>query len=331
MKAVILDEHGSTDGFKLAEIPTPIVLPGHVVLKVCASSVNPVDCKIRNGMLAGIGPELPGVLHGDVAGIISEVGEGVEGFEVGDEVYGCVGGFKGIPGVLSEYALADSRLLSKKPFSLSMKEAAVLPLVGITAWNALIDRGQLSEGQKVLVHAGAGGVGHIALQLAKAMGVEVHTTISSPVKEDLALQMGADQAINYSQITPEQYVHEFTEGIGYDLVFDTVGGICLDQSFEAAKEYGTVVSIAARSTHDLTHAHIKSLSLHVVFMLLPILKNQLRDKHGEILSKISSLVEDGKIHPLLHEETFSFEDVGQAHQCWEAGGVNGKISLENTW
>jgi NADPH2:quinone reductase len=331
MKAIILDEHGTVDGFKLSEIPNPIVLPGHVILKVCASSVNPVDCKIRNGMLAGIGPELPGILHGDVAGVISEVGEGVEDFQVGDEVYGCIGGFKGMPGVLCEYALADARLLSKKPISLSMKEAAVLPLIGITAWNALIDRGQLSEGKRVLVHAGTGGVGHFALQLAKAMGAEVHTTISSPVKEDLALQMGADCAINYSQITPEQYVKEFTEGMGYDLVFDTVGGICLDQSFEAAKEYGTVVSIAARANHDLSQVHVKSLSLHVVFMLLPILKNQFREKHGEILSKISNLVDNGKIKPLLHEERFSFEDVGQAHQCWEAGGVIGKISLENTW
>lgn len=331
MKAIILDEHGTVDGFKLSEIPNPIVLPGHVILKVCASSVNPVDCKIRNGMLAGIGPELPGILHGDVAGVISEVGEGVEDFQVGDEVYGCIGGFKGMPGVLCEYALADARLLSKKPISLSMKEAAVLPLIGITAWNALIDRGQLSEGKRVLVHAGTGGVGHFALQLAKAMGAEVHTTISSPVKEDLALQMGADCAINYSQITPDQYVKEFTEGMGYDLVFDTVGGICLDQSFEAAKEYGTVVSIAARANHDLSQVHVKSLSLHVVFMLLPILKNQFREKHGEILSKISSLVDDGKIKPLLHEERFSFEDVGQAHQCWEEGGVIGKISLENTW
>ena len=331
MKAIILDEHGTVDRFKLSEIPNPIVLPGHVILKVRASSVNPVDCKIRNGMLAGIGPELPGVLHGDVAGVISEVGEGVEDFQVGDEVYGCIGGFKGMPGVLCEYALADARLLSKKPISLSMKEAAVLPLIGITAWNALIDRGQLSEGKRVLVHAGTGGVGHFALQLAKAMGAEVHTTISSPVKEDLALQMGADCAINYSQVTPEQYVKEFTEGIGYDLVFDTVGGICLDQSFEAAKEYGTVVSIAARANHDLSQVHVKSLSLHVVFMLLPILKNQFREKHGEILSKISNLVDDGKIKPLLHEERFSFEDVGQAHQCWEEGGVIGKISLENTW
>jgi NADPH2:quinone reductase len=331
MKAIVFNEHGSTGNFSLVEMEKPKAIEGHVVIEVCASSLNPVDCKIRNGMLAAIGPELPGVLHGDVAGVISEVGEGVEDFQVGDEVYGCIGGFKGMPGVLCEYALADARLLSKKPISLSMKEAAVLPLIGITAWNALIDRGQLSEGKRVLVHAGTGGVGHFALQLAKAMGAEVHTTISSPVKEDLALQMGADCAINYSQITPEQYVKEFTEGMGYDLVFDTVGGICLDQSFEAAKEYGTVVSIAARANHDLSQVHVKSLSLHVVFMLLPILKNQFREKHGEILSKISNLVDNGKIKPLLHEERFSFEDVGQAHQCWEEGGVIGKISLENTW
>jgi NADPH2:quinone reductase len=236
-----------------------------------------------------------------------------------------------MPGVLAEYALADSRLIAKKPSSLSMKEAAALPLIGITAWNGLIERGQVSEGQRVLVHAGMGGVGHIAIQLAKAMGAEVHTTISGPVKADLALQMGADQAINYSQFKPKQYIQEFTEGMGYDLVFDTVGGVCLDQSFEAVKEYGTVVSIAARSCHDLTNVHIKSLSLHVVFMLLPILKNEMREKHGEILKKICGLAEDGRIQPLLHKETFSFEDLGGAHECWEAGRAIGKISLENTW
>ena len=331
MKAVILDEHGSADGFRLSEIPKPTVLSGHVVLKVCASSVNPVDCKIRNGILAGISPDLPGLLHGDVAGIVSETGEAVEGFEVGDEVYGCVGGFKGMPGVLAEYTLADPRLLAHKPKVLSMMEAAVLPLIGITAWNGLINRGALAKGERVLVHAGTGGVGHFALQLAKAMGAEVHTTISNANKSALALHLGADQVINYSETSPKEYVQKLTDGLGYDLVFDTVGGGCLDHSFEAAKDYGKVVSIAARAIHDLTPVHVKSLSLHVVFMLLPILKKQLRDKHGEILSNISRLVEDGKIKPLLHEEKFSFEEVGKAHECWEAGRSIGKISLENTW
>ena len=147
MKAIILDLHGSADSFKCKEIPKPKIIPKHVILKVSASGVNPVDCKIRSGLLAGIGPELPGILHGDVAGVVTEVGEGVIDFKVGDEVFGCIGGFKGMPGVLAEYALADVRLLSLKPASLSMAEAAVLPLVAITAWNALLDRGRISKGE----------------------------------------------------------------------------------------------------------------------------------------------------------------------------------------
>jgi NADPH2:quinone reductase len=331
VKTILLKEHGGVEGFDLAEIPQPLVQNDHVIIKVCASSINPVDCKIRGGMLAAIGPDLPGVIHGDVAGIVTEVGDGVKELEVGDEVYGCIGGFKDMPGVLSEYALADPRLLAKKPANLSMREAAVLPLVGITSWNALIDRGSLTKGQRVLVHAGTGGVGHFGLQLAKAMGAEVHTTISNGQKEELAQELGADHVINYFKMSPKQYVAQFTEGTGYDLVFDTVGGTCLDHSFEAAKEYGTVVSIAARSKHDLTQVHVKSLSLHVVFMLLPILKNQYREQHGNILNKITELVENGKIKPLLHDEEFSFEEVGLAHECWESGRSIGKISIGNTW
>ena len=331
MKAILLKKHGGVEEFDLAEIPRPLVQNDHVIIKVCASSVNPVDCKIRGGMLAAIGPDLPGVIHGDVAGIVTEVGDGVKELEEGDEVYGCIGGFKDIPGVLSEYALADPRLLAKKPANLSMREAAVLPLVGITSWNALVDRGSLAKGQRVLVHAGTGGVGHFGLQLAKAMGAEVHTTISNGQKEVLAQELGADHVINYFKMSPKQYVAQFTEGMGYDLVFDTVGGTCLDHSFKAAKEYGTVVSIAARSKHDLTQVHVKSLSLHVVFMLLPILKNQYREQHGNILNKITELVENRKIKPLLHDEEFSFEEVGLAHECWESGRSIGKISIGNTW
>ena len=331
MKTILLKEHGGVEGFDLAEIPHPLVQNDHVIIKVCASSINPVDCKIRGGMLASIGPDLPGVIHGDVAGIVTEVGDGVKELEVGDEVYGCIGGFKDMPGVLSEYALADPRLLAKKPANLSMREAAVLPLVGITSWNALIDRGSLTKGQRVLVHAGTGGVGHFGLQLAKAMGAEVHTTISNGQKEELAQELGADHVINYFKMSPKQYVAQFAEGTGYDLVFDTVGGTCLDHSFEAAKDYGTVVSIAARSKHDLTQVHVKSLSLHVVFMLLPILRNQYREQHGNILNKITELVENGKIKPLLHDEEFSFEEVGLAHECWESGRSIGKISIGNTW
>jgi NADPH2:quinone reductase len=331
MKAIVLNENGSTRNFSLVEMEKPKAIDGHVVIEVCASSLNPVDCKIRNGMLAAIGPDLPGVLHGDVAGIVTEIGDGVERFKVGDEVYGCIGGFKGMPGVLSEFALADAKLLARKPENLSMSEAASLPLVGITSWNALIDRANIKNGQRVLVHAGTGGVGHFALQLAKAMGAETHSTVSSYQKANLAKDLGADEVINYSELEVQQYVQKFTGGIGYDLVFDTVGGKCLDHSFKAAKEHGTVVSIAARSEHDLTPVHTKSLSLHVVFMLLPILRNTGRESHGETLTKIRDLVEQAKIKPLLHEQRFSFEEAGRAHECWEAGNAIGKIVLENKW
>ena len=331
MKAIVLCEHGSVENFSLVEMDEPKASHGNVVIKVCASSLNPVDCKIRSGMLEAISPELPGVLHGDVAGIITEVGSGVEGFKEGDEVYGCIGGFKGMPGVLSEFALADTKLLARKPRTISMAEAASLPLVGITSWNALIDRANIKAGQKVLVHAGTGGVGHFALQLAKAIGAETHSTISNDQKANHAKDLGADEVINYSELEVQEYVKKFTSGTGYDLVFDTVGGKCLDQSFWAAKEHGTVVSIAARTEHDLTPVHIKSLTLHVVFMLLPILRNTYRERHGKILSKISDLVEKAKVKPLLHEQRFSFEEIGKAHECWESGNVIGKIALENIW
>ena len=330
MKAILLKEHGGVEGFSVEEIPEPEVRPGHLLVKVAASSVNPVDYKIRQGLLP-VGPVLPGILHGDMAGTITQVGEGVESFEAGDEVYGCVGGFKGMPGVLSEYVLVDPRLVAKKPSNLSMVEAAALPLVGITAWNALIDRASVCEGQRILVHAATGGVGHVGLQLAKAFGAQVHATASDDRKIGIGLELGADRMINYKQTDVNSYVQSETGGEGYDIVFDTVGGKCLDNSFQAAKIGGSVVSIAARSTHDLTPVHIKSLSLHVVFMLLPILRDQGRERHGEILRELTKLVEIGKVRPLLHEEAFDFQEVGRAHEALESGNAIGKVALHANW
>lgn len=308
----------------------PEVSPGHALVKVSASSVNPVDYKIRQGLLP-VGPELPGILHGDLAGTVEQVGEGVSNIVEGDEVYGCVGGFKGLPGVLSEYALADARLLAKKPRNLSMVEAATLPLVGITAWNALIDRVQVRTGQKVLVHGSCGGVGHIGIQLAKAFGSEVHATASDDNKIAVGFDLGADRMINYKETQVDAYVQSETEGKGYDAVFDTAGGKCLDDSFQAAKIGGNVVSIAARSTHDLTPVHVKSLSLHGVFMLLPIIRDDGREKHGEILGQLTGLVEGGKLRPLVHEEVFDFQEVGRAHEALESGQILGKVALRANW
>ncbi len=329
MKAIILHAHGGPELFRIEDRPKPEIKPGHALIRVAASSVNPVDFKIRQGLIP-IGPELPGILHGDMSGTVEEVGEGVEGFTEGDEVYGCIGGFKDLPGVLADYALADARLLARKPTNLSMIEAAALPLVTITAWNALMDRAQVSEGQRVLVHAAAGGVGHIALQIAKAAGAEVHVTASSEEKIALGRELGADVGINYKEATVEEYVAAHTNGEGYDVVFDTVGTTRLDDSFQAAKIGGTVVSIAARSTHDLTHVHVRALTLHVVFMLLPLARNIGREHHGAILRQATQLVEAGKLRPHLHTEVFPFERVGDAHALLESGGTFGKIVLSNS-
>jgi NADPH2:quinone reductase len=329
MKAIILHAHGGPELFRIEDRPKPEIKPGHVLIRVAASSVNPVDFKIRQGLIP-IGPELPGILHGDMSGTVEEIGEGVEGFTEGDEVYGCIGGFKDLPGVLADYALADARLLARKPTNLSMIEAAALPLVTITAWNALMDRAKVSEGQRVLVHAAAGGVGHVALQIAKAAGAEVHVTASSEEKIALGRELGADIGINYKEATVEEYVADHTNGEGYDVVFDTVGTTRLNDSFQAAKIGGTVVSIAARSTHDLTHVHVRALTLHVVFMLLPLARNIGREHHGAILRQATQLVEAGKLRPHLHTEVFPFERVGDAHALLESGGTFGKIVLSNS-
>ncbi len=166
MKAYVVWNYGPNAQFELADILKPTIRPGHVLIQVKATSLNPVDWKIRT-LDVPIAPELPAVLHGDVAGVVTEVGEGVSTFNVGDEVYGCAGGVKGQGGALAEYMLADAQLLAHKPQTLGFRETAALPLVSITAWEGLIDRARVQPGQQVLVHAAAGGVGHVALQLAK--------------------------------------------------------------------------------------------------------------------------------------------------------------------
>ena len=156
-------------------------------------------------------------------------------------------------------------------------------------------------------------------------------TCSSKEKAKRTRELGADVVINYRNLNVKEYVESFTDGKGYDVVFDTVGGSCLDDSFVAAKINGTVVSIAARASHDLSQVHVKSLSLHVVFMLLPLIRNEGRSQHGEILAKLGKLVENNQVRPVLHSKSFDFEDVGSAHNCLEKGNVLGKVSLVSNW
>ncbi len=330
MKAYVINRFGGPEVFEPAELPKPGVRPGHVLIRVAATSVNPIDYKIRRGDVP-VGPDFPAVLHADVAGVVEAVGEGVEDFAPGDEVYGCAGGMKGLPGALAEYMLADARLIAPRPRSLTLEEAAALPLVSITAWEALIGKLDLQPARRVLIHGGAGGVGHIGVQLAKWRGAVVHATCGSPEKMEIARSLGADEVINYREETVEDYVARCTDGEGFDAVFDTVGGQTLADSITAAGLWGQVVTISGRSTLDIKPAFQKSLSLHTVFMLIPMLHNRNREAHGRILREIAALVDEGRLRPLIHERRFGFSEVAEAHALLEGGGATGKIVLTADW
>lgn len=328
MKAQVLDGFGGPEVFRESEVQRPQIKAGHVLIRVEATSVNPVDYKLRSGAIPGVTPASPSVLHGDVAGVIEEVGDGVGGFSVGDEVYGCAGGFAGMEGgALAEYLLADADLLAHKPGTLSMREAAALPLVGITAWEALVGRARVTPGENVLVHGATGGVGHVAIQLASACGAQVFCTGSSEEKIEIARELGADGGINYRERSVQEYVDEYAGGRGFDLVFDTVGDENLVRSFEAVRSEGQVASIVTHETYDLSPLHDKSLSLHVVLMLIPLVSGEGRARHGQILSRLSRMVEAGRLRPLLDNERFGLFEAAEAHRRLESGDAVGKVTL----
>ena len=260
-------------------------------------------------------------------GVVEMVAPDVQGFQVGDEVYGCAGGLKGSDGALAQWMAADARLLAKKPRTLSMAASAALPLVSITAWDALFNKAKLTQGQKILIHGGVGGVGHVAVQLAKWRGAHVTATVISDEDFALARELGADEVINAKTEMPDQYVQRLTQGRGFDVVFDTVGGPNLDRSLQAAARNGAVVTTAARSTHDLSPMHNKALSLHVVFMLLPLLVNEGREQHGKILTTIAEIVDQKRLKPLIDSRQFTLNTVADAHALLESGKAQGKVVI----
>jgi len=327
MKAMIVNEYGANDVFEVAEVPKPEVKAGHVLVKVAATSVNTVDLMIRQmGKELPLSPDLPAILGMDFAGVIDAVGEGVNQFSVGDEVYGCAGGLADIQGTLAQYMLADAQLVALKPKSISMREAAALPLVGITAYEGLMRTG-VSQGQKVLVHGGSGGVGHVALQIAKYLGADVYSTGGGEAQLTLIEKLGATP-INYRTQAVADYVAEYTDGAGFDVVFDSVGGENMLKSFEAAALNGQIASTVALVELDLSLAHFKGLSLHVIFMLIPMLHDYKRAVHGETLSKIAEIIDAGHMQTVVDEQRFSLDEVGKAHARLESGEAIGKVVIE---
>ena len=324
MKAMIINAYGGTEVFEQADVAKPEVSAGHVLVKVAATSVNTVDTMIRQmGKELPLSPDLPAILGMDFAGTVEAVGEGVSKFSVGDQVYGCAGGLADLQGTLAEYMLADADLVAHKPESISMKQAAALPLVGITAYEGLTRAG-VTAGQKVLVHGGSGGVGHVALQIARYLGAQVYSTGGGEVQTNLIEKLGAT-SINYRTETVADYVNQHTDGKGFDVVFDSVGGANMLNSFEAAALNGQVASTVSLVEMDLSTAHFKGLSLHVVFMLIPMLHNHKRAEHGAILEKLAEIVDNGGIDVVLDEQPFTLQQVGQAHDRLASGKALGKV------
>lgn len=310
--------------FREVEMPTPPPKDGQVLVRICASGINPLDTKIRAGEAGHAKQPLPAVLGLDMAGIVETIGPGVTAFHVGDEVFGMVGGIGGLQGTLADFIVADAALLGSKPKALTMRQAAALPLGTITAWEGLVDRAAVRSGQTVLIHAGAGGVGYAAVQIALAYGAKVYATVSDD-KRAIVEERGA---IAIHRQTPvEQYVADHTGGAGFDIVYDTVGGAVLDASFLAVKRYtGHVVSSLGWGTHSLAPLSFRAATYSGVFTLIPLLTGANRSNHGRILREASKLADRDQLKPLLAEQQFERTDLAAAFDQ-VAKGSNGKVVI----
>ena len=321
MHALMLDAPSAP--FRPVDLPRPTPGAGEVLVRIQASGVTVLDTKIRAGAAGHARHPLPAVLGMELAGIVEETGAGVTRLHPGDEVYGMTGGVGGIQGSLAQYAAVDAGLLAKKPAALSMREAAALPINIITAWEGLIDRARVQAGQTVLVQGGAGGVGHLALQLAIAFGAIPFATGSAANSEIIAA-LGATP-IDYRAEAPADYVARLTDGRGFDLVYDTAGGTSLDASFAAVARFGHVVTALGWGTHALAPLSFKGASYSGVFTLLPLLTGEGRAHHGEILAKAATLADAGKLKPRLDPRTFTWSEIEEAYAAVADGTTQGKV------
>jgi NADPH2:quinone reductase len=319
---------GDPDVLKFQDIDEPeISTATQIKVRLKAAGVNPVDTKVRrNGVFYE--NALPAVLGCDGAGEVVETGSAVSRFKPGDKVWFCNGGLGREQGNYAEYTVIDQRWAGLMPDSLSFAEAAALPLVLITAWGALFDRGGLQSGQTVLVHAGAGGVGHVAIQLAKLKGARVIATVSSGQKAEFAKALGADEAILYTHGGFADAVNKLTGGKGADLVFDTVGASVFKESIAATAHFGRLVTLLDPGELSLAEARMRNLLIGFELMLTPMLRDlpEARDKHVEILKQCAQWVDNGLLKTHISKQ-LPLAEAAEAHKLVEAGHTTGKIVL----
>lgn len=324
MKAYVVEV--ANGPFREVDVMKPEPGPGQVLVRICASGVNPLDTKIRAGEASHAKQPLPAVLGLDMAGIVESGGPDVAAFQPGDEVFGMVGGVGGLQGTLAEFVVAEVELLAPKPKTLTMRQSAALPLATITAWEGLVDRASVCGGQTVLVHAGVGGVGYAAVQIALALGAEVFATVSG----DKRAILEALGVVAIDRNTPvEEYIAEHTGGEGFDIVYDTLGGRVLDASFTAVKRYtGHVVSCLGWGTHSLAPLSFRAATYSGVFTLMPLLTGLHRAHHGEILQNAGKLAEQNQLKPLLADRRFGLDEIAEAYDM-VAKSSKGKVVVEH--
>ncbi|WP_010280788.1 NADP-dependent oxidoreductase [Bacillus timonensis] len=309
MRAVIINEYGSKDVLVGQELPKPEIKANQVLVEVYATSINPIDWKLRAGYLKHmLDWTFPIILGWDVAGKIVEVGEDVKNYQVGDEVFARPDTTP--KGTYAEFTTVDEELLAKKPGNLTFEEAASVPLAGLTAWQCLVDKTKVKQGDKVLIHAGAGGVGSLAIQMAKHLGAYVATTASEK-NEAYVKKLGADEFINYRT---QQFDEELSE---FDVVIDTMGGDILNKSFKILKPGGRLVTIAGQPDPALAEEHQVTASS---YWLTP---------NGKQLGELGELLEKGILKPQVGSVFgFSEEELQKAHELSETNHAKGKIVIK---
>jgi NADPH:quinone reductase-like Zn-dependent oxidoreductase len=318
MKAVVLTRFGGPDAFEIQTLPVPSVDSRQVRVRVHATAINPLDYQIRRGDYADYVP-LPAVIGHDVSGVVEAVGAGVTEFAPGDEVYYTPKIFCGA-GSYAEVHIADVDLVGRKPRNLSHVEAASLTLVGGTVWEAFVSRASLRVGETILIHGGAGGVGTIAIQIAKAIGARVITTARAD-HHDFVRVLGADDVVDYSSTNYIDAVGALTGGRGVDVVFDTIGGDTLTRSPLVLAPFGRVVSIVDIATpQNLIEAWGRNASYHFVFA---------RQNRGK-LDELTNLVERGLVRPVIGA-VLPLERLAEGHEVLETGsrrGLRGKVVID---
>jgi NADPH2:quinone reductase len=322
MRAMVVTQFGPPDVLKPQQLPQPKPSPADLLIEVHAAALNPIDFKVRQGAFSK-GRKLPFPLGYDVSGLVREMGPEVQGFKIGDAVYASPSLVR--DGANAEFVCVDARTAARKPASLDHAQAAALPLVTLTAWEAFLLRARIQQGEIVLIHAGGGGVGHVAVQLAKHQGCRVLATASRDESIALCRQLGADVIINYVREDFVERVKQETGGRGCPVIFDTVGDKVFDRSLDCIAVDGRLITCVGTPSAEIAPKLFRrNATLYFEFMGTPTVYGVRPESQGEILRAAAKLVDEGKLKPHV-SRVIELEELAEGHRLQESGHVTGKV------